>query len=102
MDVSAASSTQQMQMRNMDGSGSGKGQGGGMRDIMQSLSSEDQATMKDSLSSMSEEERMSTVMQMKEVDSSTLSAEEYTQTLLDILNKDNTDESEVNSFSVYA
>ena len=102
MDVSATGSMQQMQMRKMDGSGAGHGQGGGMKDMMQSLSAEDQATMKDSLSAMSEEERMATVMQMKEVDASTLSAEDYTQALLDILTQNNTNEAETDSFSVYA
>ena len=71
----SCSSTQQMQMRKMDGSGGGQGQGG-MRDIMQSLSTEDRATMKESLSSMSQEDRMSAVTQMKEVDAAVLSSEE--------------------------
>ena len=58
MDVGATGSMQQMQTRKMDGSGGGQGQGqGGMKDIMQSLSPEDQATMKDQLSSMSQTDR---------------------------------------------
>jgi hypothetical protein len=101
MDVSSTGSMEQMQMRKMDGSGGGKG-GGGMKDIMQTLSTDEQALMKDSLSSMSPEERMSAVSQMKEVDSAALSAEDYTQALLDILNQDETNEAESTSFSVYA
>ena len=97
----SCSSTQQMQMRKMDGSGGGQGQGG-MRDIMQSLSTEDRATMKESLSSMSQEDRMAAVTQMKEVDAAVLSSEEYTQALLDILNASDTNEAETEGFSVYA
>ncbi|MCW8895808.1 MAG: hypothetical protein OQK48_04220 [Sulfurimonas sp.] len=101
MDVGSYSSMQQMQMRKMDGSGGGQGQGG-MRDIMQSLSTQDRDTMKESLSSMSEEERMAAVTQMKEVDASAMSAEEYTQTLLDILTKADVNEAETEGFLVYA
>ncbi len=104
MNVGATGSMeqmQQMQMRKMDGTGGGQGQGGGMKDIMQSLSSEDQATMKDQLSSMSMEDRQAMVGQMKEVDSTTMSAEEYTQTLLDILDQNTQNEAETDGFSVY-
>ena len=99
MDVGSCGSMQQM--RKMDGSGGGQSQGG-MRDIMQSLSTEDRATLKEQLSSMSQEERMSAVTQMKEVDATVLSSEEYTKTLLDILNKTDSDETKSDSFSVYA
>ena len=98
MNVSGAGSMEQMRAMN----GQGGGQGGGMRDIIQSMSPEDQTAMKDSLSGMSQDERIAAVTQMKEVDASTMSAEEYTQTLLDILNQDNTNEAETDSFSVYA
>lgn len=101
MDVGSCGSLQQMQMRKMDGSGRGQGQGG-MRDIMQSLSTEDRATLKEQLSSMSMQERMSAVGQMKEVDASALSSEDYTKALLDILNKSNNNEAETDTFSVYA
>ncbi len=107
MNVSSSGSMeqmqmQQMQMRKMDGSGGGQGQGGGMRDIMQSLSPEDQDTMKAQMSSMSMEDRMSMVSQMKEVDQTSMSEEDYTQTLLDILNKNTANDAETEGFSVYA
>lgn len=86
-------------MRKMDGSGGGQG---GMKDIMQSLSTEDRATLKDQLSSMSQDERISAITQMKEVDAATLSSEDYTKALLDILNKANSEETVSDSFSVYA
>jgi len=103
MNVSGTGSMEQMQMqmRKMDGSGGGHGQGG-MKDIMQSLSSEDRTAMKEGLSSMSSDDRISTVVQMKEIDASTLSAEDYTQALLDLLNQTNTNDAENDSFSVYA
>jgi len=101
MNVSGTGSAEQMRMQMMNGSGGGQGKGG-MRDIMQSLSTEDRTSMKESLSSMSEDERITAVTQMKEVDASTMSAEEYTQTLLDILNQDNATEAQTDSFSIYA
>ena len=99
MNVGATGSMEQMQMRKMEGTGGGQGKGSGMKEIMQSLSSEDQAVMKEQMSSMSMDERMAMVSQMKEVDSSSMSGEEYTQTLLDILNQSDTNEEE--GFSIY-
>lgn len=106
MDVNAYSSTQQMQtqMRKMDGSGGGQGQGG-MRDIMQNLSTEDRNTIKEQLSSMSQEEKASMVSQMKEVDATSMSSEDYTQSLLDILSQDTTNKNSTSTafgFSTYA
>jgi len=100
MNVSGTGSMEQMRM--MNGSGGGQGQGGGMKEIMKNMSAEDQAAMKDSLSGMNQNERMAAVTQMKEVDASTMSEEEYTQTLLDILDQDTTNKSQTDSFSVYA
>ncbi len=99
MQVNSNCSMQQTQMRKMDGSG---GAQGGMRDIMQSLSSEDRATLKDQLSSMSQDERIAAITQMKEIDATALSSEDYTKALLDILNKANSGETKSDSFSVYA
>jgi hypothetical protein len=108
MDVGAAGYTQQMQtqMRKMDGSGGGQGQGGGggMKNIMQSLSPEDQTAMKDQMSSLSQTDRASMVSQLKEVDSTQMTSEEYTQSLLDVLNQDKTatdTSSAAYDFSVY-
>ncbi len=101
MDVTSTNQMQQMQMRKMDGSGGGHGQGG-MRDIMQNLSTEDKNSMIEQLSSMSQEERMAAVSKMKQVDASAMSAEDYTKALFAILDKKNTNEAESESFSVYA
>jgi len=101
MNVNATGSIEQMQMRKMDGSGGGNGKGG-MKDIMQSLSTDDQAIMKEKLGSMSMEERMAMVSQMKEVDKASMSDQEYTQTILDLIDTSNTNEAETDGFSVYA
>lgn len=103
MNVGGAGSMEQMQMRKMDGTGGGHGKGGGgMRDIMQSLSTEDQATIKETLSAMTPEERSAKVSEMKTVNSTTMDAEEYTQALLDILIEDTANEAQTDGFSVYA
>ncbi|MDQ1263715.1 MAG: hypothetical protein QG559_716 [Campylobacterota bacterium] len=99
MQVNSNCSMQQTQMRKMDGSGGGQG---GMKDIMQSLSTEDRAMLKEQLSTMTQEERMATVEQMKAVDATTLSSQDYTQALLDLLNKNTAEETTTDSFSVYA
>ena len=101
MNVNATGSMEQMQMRKMDGSGGGQGKGG-MRDIMQSLSTEDQAIMKEQLGSMTMDERMAAVSQMKEVDKAAMSDQEYVQTLLDLIDTSNTNDAETDGFSVYA
>ena len=105
MNVNANGSMQQMQMqmRKMDGSGSGQGNGG-MKDIMQNLSSDDRATIKEELSAMTQEERSAMISQMKEVDSVNMSAEEFSQTLLDMLNQVSSNEttSTAFGFSTYA
>ncbi len=100
MNVNDTGSMQQMQMRKMDGSGGGHGKGG-MKDIMQSLSVEDQTAMKESMSSKSMDERISMVTQMKEIDKSSMNAEEYAQALFDILDQTNTNTAETEGFSVY-
>ena len=101
MNVNATGSMEQMQMRKMDGSGGGHGKGG-MQDIMQSLSTEDQALMKEQRGSMTMEERMTAVSQMKEVDKAAMSDQEYVQTLLDLIDTSTTNEAEADGFSVYA
>ena len=102
MQVNSSASMQQTQTRAMDGSGQGKGGSGGMKDIMQSLSTDDRATLQEQMKSMSPEERSSKMSQMKEVDSASMSNEDYANTLLDILNTSTTNTAEANSFSVYA
>lgn len=101
MNVNGASSIEQMQLRRMDGSGTGQGKGG-MKEVLQSLSMEDRTTLKEQLSSMNQEDRMAAVSQMKTVDKASMNAEEYTQALLDILDKSNTKDAETDYFSVYA
>jgi len=102
MNVNATGSMEQMQLRKMDGSGGGQGKGSGMKDIMQSLSAEDQDTLKAQMSSMSMEDRMAMVSQMKEVDKGSMSDEDYVQSLLDILDTEKNDDTDNDGFSIYA
>jgi len=104
MNVNATGSMEQMQLRKMDGTGGGqgKGGGGGMKDIMQSLPPEEQDTLKATMSEMSMEERMSMMSQMKEVDKASMNEEDYIQSILDILDTQNSEEAETDGFSVYA
>lgn len=98
MNVNSTGSMEQMQLRKMDGTGGGNGKGGsGMKDIMQSLPAEDQDALKAKMSTMSMEERMAMVSQMKEVDQSSMNEEDYVKSLLDILDTQNTEEIETES-----
>ena len=83
MQVNATGAMQQMQMRKMDGSGGGHGKGMGA--IMQSLPTEDRKDIRDQLQSMSDEERMSAISQIKELDTSSMSSEELLNSINDIL-----------------
>ncbi len=101
MDVTSTNQMQQLQMRKMDGSGGGHEQGG-MKEIMQNLSTEDKNSLIEQLSSMDKDQRMQTVSEMKQLDASSMSAQDYTKALFDILDKKNTDETVSEGFSVYA
>jgi len=102
MDVTSTSQMQQqMHIRKMNGAGSAQGRGG-MSDIMQNLSNEDKNSLIEQLSSMDKEQRMQKVAEMKELDASSMSAQDYTKALFDILDKKSTDEIQTDTFSVYA
>ena len=100
--VNGACSPEQAQIRKMDGSGGGQGKGGGMKDIMQSLSAQDQTVMKEQMSTMSMDERMAMMSEMKAIDKATMSDEDYLQSILDILDIENTNNAETEGFSAYA
>ncbi len=104
MNVNATGSTQQMQMyQQMQGTGGGQGKGG-MRDIMQSLSQEDRIALKEKMSSLSQSDRQSIMSQMKQVDATSMSSDEYAQTLLDMIDQSKPKQSTSNAFgfSTYA
>jgi len=107
MQVSSNGAMQQtqMQMRKMDGTGGGQGQGG-MKDIMQSLSQEDRTALKEKMSSMDQTQRKDAMAQMKQVDKSSMDSQQYTQSLLDILDQTTTQKQATSTtstaFSVYA
>jgi peptidyl-tRNA hydrolase len=99
MEIQSNGMMQQMQMRKIDGSGGGQG---GMKDIMQSLPQEERAAIKEGLSAMTQQERVAAIEEMKSVDATALSSEDYTKGLLDILDKTNKQTAPSNNFSVYA
>lgn len=84
IDNSTAVQTQ-MQMRKMDGSGGGQhGKGGenGLKDVMQNLSVEDRSALQEQLSAMSSDEKQIAKEQLKSVDATDLSSEDYLNALL--------------------
>ena len=100
MNVSSANNTYaQMQMGQMQGQGSGQN---GMKDIMQSLSSEDRTTLREQMQSLPQEDRVAMKEQLKEVDKTNMSDDDYFQSLLDILSGTDTQEEDTTGFSVYA
>ena len=100
MNVGATGSMQQMHMHRM---GQGQGQGG-MKDIMQNLSQEDRTELRDKMSSLTQEDRQSMISQMKEVDATSMSSDEYAKTLLDMVGQATSTQSstDTSSFSIYA
>ncbi len=80
----------QNQMRRMDGSGGGVGnggpRGGGMGAIMQTLPSEDQSAIQEQMSSLSQTDRVAAMDQIRQLDTSSMSSDEVTQSIMDILN----------------
>lgn len=91
IDNSTAMQTQ-MQTRKMDGTGGGHGQGGGngLKDVMQNLSVEDRTTLQEQLSAMSDEDKKVAKEQLKSVDATNLSSEDYLSALWSAMNGTNT------------
>ena len=103
IDTTSTQQMQQTQMRKMDGSGGGHGGGGGMKDVMQNLSSEDRVAVQEQMSALSQEDRINMQEQLKSVDSTTMTSDEYAQTLLDILDPQEDETSSSDTFKpVYA
>ena len=101
MQVGATGQMQQMQMRKMDGSGRGQGQGMGA--VMQSLPTDDRKDIRDQLQSMSEEDRMSAVQQIKQLDVTSMSSDDLLSSINDILNPtDKTQNSSDSGLDLYA
>ena len=103
MNINASSSIQQMQMQNMYGADGGQGKSG-MKDIMQSLSSEDRSALKEKMGSLSQADKQSMVSQMQQVDSTSMSSDDYAQTLLDMIDQSKPKQSTSSAFgfSTYA
>ncbi|MDD2292318.1 MAG: hypothetical protein PHV52_08565 [Aliarcobacter sp.] len=78
----------QTQMHKMDGTGGGQGKGGanGMKDIMQGLKPTDRVALQEQLSAMSEDQRVAVKEELKAIDGTNLSSDEYLQSLLSAIN----------------
>ena len=103
MQLGGVDQSAQMQMRKMDGSGGGHGKGG-MGSVMQSLSTEDKSLLQDQMSTVAPEDKVDLISQLKEVDNTSMSSEEYMDTLISIINdsttNDDNDTLEVDTTSV--
>ncbi len=86
----------QMQMRKMDGTGEGQMKNQGMKEVMQNLSSEDQKTIQGLMQQIPQSDRMSVKDQLKSVDSSSMTNDQYMQTLLNILDPSSSSNSDNN------
>jgi hypothetical protein len=74
-----------------------------MKSIMQSLSSEDRVQLQEQMSALPQEDRKAAISQMKEVDPTAISSDEYLQSLLDMITPKEDDNSESNFITeVYA
>ena len=104
MTVDSTQQMQQTQMKKMDGSGGGQGSGGaGMKDVMQNLSSEDRVAIQEQMSALSQEERVDMKDQLKSVDATSMSGDEYMQTLMELLTPQEEEVSSTDTFTpVYA
>lgn len=71
------------QMREMNSGGNGKNNG--MKDIMQSLPQEERAAFREQLSSLSPEERQSFKTEASTIDKTSLSSEEFSKTISNLL-----------------
>ncbi|MBV5321209.1 MAG: hypothetical protein JZU62_05955 [Sulfuricurvum sp.] len=85
MEVGTSGQMQQMQMRKMDGSGGGQNQNNGMKEMMQSLSSEDRTAVREQIANLSETDRKSMKDQISQIETASLSPEDLAQTMFDML-----------------
>ena len=83
MQIGAAKQMCQMQTSEADaGIGS---QSNGMREMMQSLAPQDRTAVREQMASLSSEDRQSFKTEMAKIDVASLSSEELSQTLFDLL-----------------
>ncbi len=72
----------------------------GIREIFKNLSTEDKNNIIVRLSSMNQTQRSAVIEQIKKIDAATLELQEYLKALMSILNKSNTNKTELKNFSV--
>lgn len=72
----------------------------GIRDIFKDISTEDKNNIIVRLSSMNQTQRSAVIEQIKKIDAATLERQEYLKAVMRILNKSNTNKTELRNFSV--
>jgi len=88
MQINSYGTMYQYQMKKMDGSGTGTGQQqGGMSDIMQNLSQEQRIGLREQMSLLNQSDRKNVIEEMSQIDSTTMSQDEYYKMLIDIVNR---------------
>ncbi len=104
MDINAMSSMQQM--RKMDGTGGGQENGGAgkaMREMMQQLPEEQRASIQEQMQGLDPTQRKDMVSQIAQLDTSDMSVDDLTASILDLLSPETEEEPTTSSsFSIYA
>ena len=101
VDTTAQQVQTQTQMRKMDGSGGGQGngQGGGMKGAMQStmqaLPEDTQTAIKEQLQQLDPAAKKDMASQIASLDSSNMSVDELTASIMDMLNPQSTQENDI-------
>jgi len=72
----------------------------GIREILKNLSAEDKNNIIVRLSSMNQTQRSAVIEQIKKIDRATLELQEYLKAVMSILNKSNTNKTELKNFSI--
>jgi len=103
MQVNSYGTMYQYQMQNMESSATGAGQQGGLSDIMQNLSQDQRIGLREQMNLLDQSDRKNVIEEMSQIDSATMSPEEYYKMLIDIVNRQVPPTTTVQSlFSIYA
>jgi hypothetical protein len=94
-------------MNQMQGMGQGKGAGGQMKEIMQQLPQEDRQALREQMQGMDQAQRKEMMGEISQLDTSNMSVEEISASILDLLDTSTNSEEEdssldSSSFSIYA
>ena len=103
MQINSYGTIYRYQMRNMEGSATISGESGGLSEVMQNLSQDQRLELREQMSLLNHGDRRNAIEQMSQIDSTTMSQEEYYKMLTDIVNRQVPPTTTVQSlFSIYA